>query len=170
LEFLLQKKSGDLSGWITYTLGGASKKFTVYNSGHSFPSDEDRRHELKNVLKYTLGNWTFANTTVFSTGKPYTAAQSQYYIDLLNGEQANYLHVGLKNEQRLPSYFRLDISASYEIKFKLFSIETGLSLFNLTNHKNIWHREYNLETFPVVINDVQTLGLTPTLFINFKTF
>jgi hypothetical protein len=169
LEFLLQKKSGSLSGWITYTLSGARKKFDIYNGGRSFPSNEDRRHELKNVLKYNLGNWTFANTTVYSSGRPYTAAESQYYLEMLNGEKTSYVHVGDKNAERLPDYFRVDVSASYEIKFDFFSLETGLSLFNLTNHVNIWRREYNLQTFPVIINDVQTLGFTPTLFINFRT-
>lgn len=165
IEFLAQKKMGKFNGWISYTLGQVNYKFPEYNNGDYFPASHDRRHEFKVIGAYSIGKWNLSATWVFASGQAYTAPESQYYLDLLNGDTYSYTHVSNKNEYRLPDYHRLDLSASYKFKNKNFDGEFGLSIFNLYNNNNVWYRKYDLESTPVGITDVNMLGITPTVYV-----
>ena len=138
---------------------------SAFNDGEPFPADNDRRHEVNLVAKYTLGKWTFATTGVFATGKADTAPESQYVLKMLNDEQISYIHVHDKNSYRLPGYFRTDLSVSRKFEFETWHLQTGISIFNITNHRNVWYREYNLETIPVTVTDALMLGFTPTIYL-----
>jgi ferric enterobactin receptor len=169
IEFLIQKKHGDISGWVNYTLSKVEHTFPSMNNGNPFPASNDRRHEAKAVVMYTLKSWTFSATTVFATGKAYTAPESQYSLEMLDGDTISYIHVGKKNSSRLPNYFRLDLNVSKQFTLKKMNIDIGLSIFNTTNHKNVWYKEYNLETVPVTVSDALMLGITPTFYIKLLT-
>ncbi len=168
IEFLAQKKFGAFNGWLSYTLGQVEYDFPELNNGIAFPADHDRRHEVKLIGTYTLGKWNFSSAWVFASGKAYTAPESQYYIELLDGETVSYFHVSDKNSQRLPDYHRLDISASYKFKNRSMDGEFGVSIYNLYNNENIWYKEYDLSVSPILINDVKMLGITPTVFVKFN--
>ncbi len=168
LEFLGQLKKGILSGWLSYTLGRVDYRFPAFNDGEDFPASHDRRHEINTVAKLNLGPWTFASTWVYASGNAYTAPESQYFLEMLDGEIVSYIHVGDKNSNRLPDYHRLDLSLSRQFKGELVDSEVGLSVFNVYNHKNVWYRQYNLNTIPISITDVTMLGFTPTLFVQFN--
>jgi len=168
IEFLLQKKRGAMTGWLGYTLGKVDYNFPALNNGLTYPARQDRRHEVNVVAKYQLGVWTLAATWVFASGSPYTSPESQYYIPLLDGTSQSYIHVSDKNANRLPDYHRLDISGSRKWESDYWETEIGVSIFNLYNHKNIWYRDYNLDTVPVSITDVTMLGFTPTIYIQMK--
>jgi ferric enterobactin receptor len=168
VEILLQKKKGALTGWLGYTLGRINHTFPDMNNGNTFPALHDRTHELNVVSKYTLGVYTFAATWVYATGSPYTAPESQYFVPLLDGSTQSYIHVSDKNSLRLPDYHRLDLSVSRKFESNRWATEVGLSIFNAYNHKNIWYRDYNLDTTPITVTDVLMLGFTPTIFAQFN--
>ena len=165
VEFLAQKKHGALAGWVGYTLGNVDHRFSAFNNGEPFPADHDHRHEINAVTRFTRGVWTFAATWVYASGKPYTAPESQYFIPMLDGQIFSYIHVSDKNTNRLPAYQRLDLSASRRLESKSWAIEVGISVFNAFNHRNVWYREYNLDTTPVTVTDAVMLGFTPTLYV-----
>ncbi len=165
IEFLIQKKAGDFNGWISYTLGQVEYTFPEFNDGLAFPASHDRRHEVNLVAAYKIGNWNLSASWVYATGKAYTAPESQYYLTMLDGDEYAYTHVSDKNTNRLPDYHRLDLSGTYSFNFKTYSGDVGLSIYNLYDNKNVWYREYDLETTPIVVTDVTMLGITPTLFI-----
>lgn len=184
IEFLAQKKTGDLNGWISYTVGEIEHTFPSLNNGEAFPASHDRTHELKTVGTYSFGNWDFSATWVFATGMSYTSPESQYYLDMLNGETQSYIHISDKNSYRLPDYHRMDISVSYHFgrtqskkrwedsvwspknkKDDGSSTEIGLSIFNVYNNDNVWYRKYDLEVSPIVITDVKMLGFTPSAYL-----
>jgi len=165
IEFLAQKKRGKLTGWVGYTLGRVNYQFPELYNGEVIPADHDRRHEVNIVAKYTHGVYTLAATWVFASGNPYTSPESQYYIPLLDGETNSYIHVSDKNANRLPDYHRLDLSASRLFESNSWKTEIGVSVFNVYNHKNVWYKDYNLDTVPVTVTDVLMLGFTPTIYI-----
>jgi ferric enterobactin receptor len=165
IEFLIQKKAGNFNGWLSYTLGQVEYTFPEFNDGLAFPASHDRRHEVNLVASYKTGNWNLSASWVYATGKAYTAPESQYYLTMLDGESYGYTHVSDKNTNRLPDYHRLDLSATYSFKMKSYSGDIGLSIYNLYDYKNVWYREYDLETTPIVITDITMLGITPTLFM-----
>lgn len=165
IEFLAQKKFGNFKGWISYTLGNVEYTFPGINDGESYPASHDRTHELKTVGTYKWKNWTFSATWVYTTGSPYTAPESQYYLTMLDGTDLSYFHVSDKNVYRMPDYHRLDISASRQFETEHFNWDAGLSIYNLYNRDNVAYREYNLDVTPIVVSDVNYLGFTPSLFI-----
>ncbi|MCK5148941.1 TonB-dependent receptor [bacterium] len=168
IEFLAQKRRGSITGWLGYTLGRVDHTFEVFNEGNPFPADHDRTHELNLVAKYNKGPWSFGATLVYATGQAYTAPESQYSINTLNGDEYSYIHVSEKNAFRLPDYFRMDLSVSRHLHSSFWDAEIGISTFNTTNHRNVWYREYNLDTSPLTVTDVLMLGFTPTLFVQFS--
>ncbi|WKN33882.1 TonB-dependent receptor [Porifericola rhodea] len=165
VEFLLQKKSGAFNGWVSYTLGEVVHNFPAL-SDHAFYALHDQRHELKIVGSYQLGNWTFASTWIYATGKPYSAPYGEYELNLLDGATYTYVSVGEKNAFRLPDYHRLDLSAS--LNFQLFGqkANAGMSVFNLYNQENIWYKEFEVSEGEVIETDVSLIGFTPSLFFN----
>lgn len=169
IEFLLQKKQGEFTGWLTYTLAQVEHKFEGLNEGNPFPALHDQTHEFKAVANWEPHpKWRFSSTWVYGSGKPYTAPESQYQIDLLDGRQFSYISVGPKNAERLPAYHRMDIAAHFLFKLGKVDMDAGFSIFNLYNRTNIWYREFDLQELPMVINDVTYLGATPNVSLNFS--
>ena len=169
IEFLLQKKQGEFTGWLTYTLAQVEHQFDGLNEGNPFPALHDQTHEFKAIANWEPHpKWRFSSTWVYGSGKPYTAPESQYQIDLLDGRQFSYISVGPKNAERLPAYHRMDIAAHFLFKIGKVDMDAGFSIFNLYNRTNIWYREFDLQELPMVINDVTYLGATPNVSLNFS--
>ncbi len=168
VEFLLQKKRGNYTGWITYTLARVRNTFPDINNGFEFSALHDQRHEFKTVHSYEMGNWRFAATFLIASGKPFTEPAGQYAIELLDGRSLNYISVGAKNASRLPAYHRLDLSVHYLYDTGPFKMDFGLSVFNLYDRRNVWYREYDFTNNPPIISEVQYLGMTPNLSIDIK--
>jgi len=156
-----------LTGWVSYTLGDVEHQFPNLNEGEPFSADHDRAHELKVVGTYTHGLWNLSSTWVFASGNAYTSPESQYALEMLDGEVISYIHVGDKNLSRLPDYHRLDFSVSraFNDRRGKYNGEFGMSVFNFYNHSNVSYRSYDLDTSPIIVTDVLGLGFTPSLFI-----
>ena len=99
---------------------------------------------------------------------PFTQPESTFDIELLDERELSYIHVGLKNGERLPVYHRLDLSARYNFRLGKSKGDFGLSLFNLYNHKNIWYKEFDVSESPILVTDINYLGLTPNLSLNIQ--
>jgi ferric enterobactin receptor len=169
VEILIQKKLGNYTGWLGYTLADAENKFAVYGNSY-YPADQDVTHEFKAINMYHYYRWNFSAVFIFSTGHPYTAPLSTYTITTPDGNTSTSFNVSGKNTLRYPDYHRLDLSATYDlIKIngnKIGSI--GLSLFNVYNHTNIWYREFQLQNNAAVTTDVNYLGFTPNLTLSLR--
>lgn len=163
VEFLAQKKFGLTTGWLSYTLGNVEHTFPKLNNGDPFPASHDRLHELKLVGSRKLGPWTLSSTWIYSTGNAYTAPESQYFLETLDGELLSYIHVGEKNTFRLPNYQRLDLSLARKFESENFVWDAGLSIYNAYNRNNVSYRDYDLDVTPIIVSDVLMLGFTPTL-------
>ena len=166
LEFLIQKKTGKYTGWISYTLGSVKHQFDIYGED-SFFASHDATNELKIVNSYRLGKWSFTGTFVFATGKPYTSPVGAYSISLLDGESVDHFAVSDKNAFRLPDYHRLDLSVNYHFDRILGGKGSiGASIFNAYGRKNIWYKEFEVIEGNILETDVNLLGFTPSLFFS----
>jgi len=163
IELLAQRTEGALTGWMSYTLSSVEYELDGFNDGEAFPASHDQRHEIKTVASYQRGPWVFSGTWVFGSGRPYTVPESQYGLNLLDGETISYIHVGEKNGQRLPTYHRLDLSASRRFETERYFYELNLSLYNAYGRDNVWYRQFDLSELPMVVTDVTTLGFTPSI-------
>ena len=164
LEFLLEKKLGAVTGWLSYTLAKTSNRFENVDLGQEFPSSLDQRHELKGFGSWQVGKWELSATALYGSGRPYTAPISQYQLKLLDGRMQTYINVSDKNSQRLPSYQRADLGASRIMHTDgAFDWRLGVSLYNITNRQNVSFRKFDLSTTPMTLTDVSQLGFTPSI-------
>ena len=168
VEFLLQKKFGDFSGWLGYTIGEVIYEFPVYGDD-AFPASHDVTNEFKAVAIYKFKSWTFSATWIYATGKPYTEPIGAYQVDLPDGSTEDFILVGPKNGSRYPDYNRLDIAVTKSVKFGDIGIGSlSFSLFNVYNRQNVWYKEFELDEGELIETDVTLLGITPNLTLSFK--
>lgn len=169
VEFMVQRKVGQYTGWVSYTLAGAFDKFPVYGTGY-FPASQDVRNEFKSTNLYQEGRWTFSATWIYASGRPYTAPVGSYTINRAGADTETYFVVSGKNAERLKAYHRLDAAITYDLiktsTKKVGSI--GFSFFNLYNRTNTWYREYSIVGNQVISTDVNYLGFTPNLTLSLK--
>jgi ferric enterobactin receptor len=174
IELLAQKNSGNLNGWISYTLGEARNHFDQYGEGY-FPANQDVTHEFKIVGLYKYKRWDFSANWIYATGRPYTAPSGAYTITLLDGSTQDFFTVTTKNSIRLPDYHRLDISANYKLLMgkredvKRRELGTvSFSIFNLYNHMNIWYKQFAIESGEIIETNMRYLGITPNITLSLK--
>ncbi len=168
IEFLVQKKYGRYTGWLSYTLGEVRYNFPAYGEG-SFPANHDVTNEVKSVNTFKFRNWVFAGTWIYGTGKPYTEPVGQYSLEMLDGSVKSYLDIGSRNSVRYPDYHRLDLSATFN--YRLGKTGTGsisMSIFNVYNRKNVWYKEFEVYDNELIETDVTLLGFTPSLTLSFR--
>jgi len=142
-EIMLEKKKGTTRGWIGYTLAWSNRTFPTVNGGKPFPYKYDRRHDIEAVLTQRLGKrWELSATWEFTTGLPLTLPTASFEgIGDASpfdppGKDPIIDHIGDRNKYRTSSMHRLDISATYSKKKKLWTKSWTFSLYNAYNQRN----------------------------------
>lgn len=143
IELMLKKPYGKLNGWVNYAYSRALVEVDnevtgeQNNFGIPYPANYDKPHSFNLVLNYKKSKrLTFSGTIVYSTGRPITYPAALYFLD---GQEIT--HYSLRNEYRLPDYFRVDASISLEGNLKAKKFAHGswmLSVYNLTGRKNAY--------------------------------
>ena len=156
-EFLVQKKTGRLSGWVGYTLSWTKWKFPELNFGETFYPRYDRRHDISVVGIYELSKRvTLSATWVYGTGNALTLPQASYFaygdnatrapyapgIAVWNGQGVN--EYGPKNSFRAEPYHRLDVAVQFHKKLKRHERTWEFGVYNAYNRRNPFF--YNLDT------------------------
>ncbi|MEQ9438178.1 MAG: TonB-dependent receptor [Cyclobacteriaceae bacterium] len=120
VELYVAKNIGRLTGWLAYTYARTLRKVeSTYleeqvNQGSWYPSYYDKPHDLT-----VVGNYQFTRRVrlgvnfTFSSGRPITLPEGTYRVG--NIDIANYSD---RNQYRIPSYHRLDISFSVDGNLK----------------------------------------------------
>ena len=167
VEFTLNKQINDFSGWVTYSYNQNDYEFESLSPGE-FPNNIDVRHTAKVAGSYNLNDLKFAIGINWHTGKPFTTPIAGEMIIIENGVPV--IQFNPPNEQRLPDYFRLDVSAEYLWRISA-GVETkiNLALLNLLDKQNTLNIRYVLEIDDedISINRIEelSLGFTPNLSI-----
>lgn len=137
IEVLLEKKSGRLTGWISYTLMKATRSFAALNQGEEFATRYDRRHNVNVVANYKLSNRVFINATwVYHTGFAYTLP-----IGIIPSASSNdpfrdvYIY-GNRNNRRTADNHRLDLSVNIKGKTGKISTQLSFGVYNVYNQHN----------------------------------
>jgi hypothetical protein len=153
LEGLIQKKSGNLTGWIGYTYAVTRWKTELHDW---YPPKFDRPHTLNVVGDWQWTEKTHVGLTIsFATGNPFTEVKGR----IQNWEEGyssnwwrnNTLLVGEKNGDRFPDYFRIDVNFTKRKPLKHGGFkESYFQIINVTNHLNalmyIYNPDYDEET------------------------
>lgn len=134
-EFYIRKTSGNLTGWISYTLSRSERIVDGINDGNWYPNRFDRPHNLYVVSNYKLNEkWEFSANFIFSSGTPTTFYAGQYTIQ---GYQIPDAGSSARNNVRIPAYHRLDLSATLNVKkHKNWESNWVFSVYNAYNRRN----------------------------------
>jgi hypothetical protein len=135
LELLLKKKEGRLTGWIGYTLSKTERKIDGINEGKWYNARQDRTHDISVVGIYDLNDrWSISGVFVYNTGDAVTYPTGKYNLQ----GQTLYQYAA-RNANRMPSYHRLDFSATYEKnKTKRRHGSWNFSLYNVYGRENAY--------------------------------
>lgn len=168
-EFFFKKTKGKFTGHISYTIAKSDRTFEGINEGYTFPFKYDRTHDLTTVLNYKLRTgWSLSALFTLATGNAYTKPISRY---LVAGNVIN--EYGAYNGARMPTYHRMDLSATYQFPVKgRYQSILSFSVYNVYNRRNPIFNYYiargSLNTGSVSVQE-KSLALLPVLpSINYK--
>jgi len=137
MELLIRKQEGRFTGWISYTLSKAERKFPDINKGKVYVSVYDKPHNISVVGMYELSpRWNVSATWVYATGAPVTFPSGKYTYE--NVAVPIYTE---RNGYRMPDYHRMDLSITLKSKpkpNKRFNSDLNLSIYNVYNRHNAW--------------------------------
>jgi outer membrane receptor protein involved in Fe transport len=193
LELLLQKKEGNLTGWIGYTLSWTQMQFDSLNFGRKFYARYDRRHDISVVVLYKLSEKiNLSGTWVYGTGNAVTLPLSGYpaeyhnFQGLINNDPSNpnpagYTgpekwftanEYGYRNNFRMKPYHRLDLGVQFHKKKKWGERIWEISVYNAYCRFNPFFYYNETETRDNkkfgVLYQVSLFPIIPSITYSFK--
>ena len=175
-ELLLRKNSGKFKGWLAYTLSkseqrtqGRNSRETGINLGQWYNTPYDKTHDISINASYELSaKWKFGTNFLFQTGQPTNFPVGQFEFQGI--VVPTY---GFRNEQRLPSYHRVDVSATLTPKMnkgRKWQSEWVFSVYNLYNRRNAASINFRQNQDTGTNEAVRTsiFGAVPSVTYNFK--
>ena len=176
LEFFLEKRSGQLTGWLGYTLGWTRRTFDQIDYGRSHPPKYDRRHDLSLTATYrfapacsTCGHWILTTNFVYGTGQAYTPAAARYTLtDPAAEEPVDRLLAARRNSGRLLPYHRLDLGVRRTLTLFGQHAEIYLQIANAYNRRNEWFIQYDPTDSEEPPRIVRMLPTIPTFGFDFR--
>jgi hypothetical protein len=176
MEVLFRKNSGKFNGWIAYTLSrseqqtsGRTPEETGINNGNWYKTGFDKLHDLSIVANYKLSSkWRFGATFALQTGQPVTFPNGQY--EFMGIRVPSY---GARNEDNLPAYHHLDVSATLtpdRNDGRNWQGEWVFSIYNLYNRRNAASIAFR-QNETTGLNEAVRLsifGIIPSVTYNFK--
>ena len=178
LEVLFKKNEGKFKGWFSYTLS-RSEQLTAgrtadepgINSGEWYNTPYDKTHDFSINASYELNEkWKFNTNFVFQTGQPTNYPVGQYEVQGLN---VPIYDDNRRNADRLPTYHRLDISATLtprKNKNRKLQGEWVFGIYNLYGRQNAASINFtqNRETYRNEAIQTSIFGMVPSVTYNFK--
>ena len=176
LEILLRKNEGRFKGWLAYTLSKSEQKTpgrtaneTGINNGNWYNTAYDKTHDISITTSYDWNKkWKFNANFLFQTGQPTTYPNGQYTYNGIN--IPSYSN---RNEDRLPAYHRLDLSANYTpkpdktSKWQSYWVFGLYNVYNRRNAASITFGE-NRMTGTNEATRLSIFGIIPSISYNFK--
>jgi len=172
-EFLFQKRTGDLTGWVGYTLSWVKRTVPEVNFGKEFYYKYDSRHDVSFVLNYKENEkWDYGLVWVFRTGNAITLATATYPGYTTNHFQNTYtpaLSYTGRNNFRFANYHRLDLSVTRHFKKKWGMIDLNFSIYNAYSRINPFYYKIGIDNRGNrQIKRVGLFPILPSLNLNFK--
>ncbi|UOK42311.1 MULTISPECIES: TonB-dependent receptor [Flavobacterium] len=176
LEFLIRRNTGNLTGWIAYTLSKSEQKTPGrtpteigINNGDWYDSAYDKPHNLAITGNYKLSKkWTLNSGFTLQSGQPVTYPRGKYVFQDIIIPSYNS-----RNDDRLPAYHRLDVAAILTPKAKKerrWKSEWVFGIYNIYNRQNAASISFrqNGDTGANEAVRLSIYGIVPSVSYNFK--
>lgn len=163
VDFLLNKRFRKINTWFSYTYAKNDYTFEAL-SPSSFPNNIDVRHNLTYGITYSVKAFNFSGGLNWHTGKPTTLLETGNEVE--NGA----LNFAIPNAENIDDYFRIDLSATYELNLgDRSSLFFGASVWNLLDSRNVINHFFILgqDDTPEEIDEF-ALGITPNFSVRLK--
>lgn len=161
LEFLAQRKVGQLTGWLGYTWSKSQRQFDregqEVNFGKPFYAKYDRRHDFSVTIAYEMSpRFNLSASYIYGTGTTGTLAIQKFQpvddidhiFNLGNHDIYTYPQednqssvetqplIEERNNFRMPDYHRLDIGCNFIIPREHSKHLFNISVYNVYNRHN----------------------------------
>ena len=142
---------------------------TGINFGEWYNTPYDKTHDFSVYGSYELNKkWTFNSNFFYQTGQP-----TNYPVGQFEFQGIVVPYYGLRNQERLPNYNRLDISATLTPKKnegRNWKSEWVFSIYNVYNRMNAASINFRENQDTGVNEAVRTsiFGIVPSVTYNFK--
>ncbi len=163
VEFMIAKKKGEKTGWLSYTYSRSLNQVNDgpefsqrINDGKWFPANYDRPHTLNAFYNYNFNKFhNFSFTFTYSTGRPFTSPKGVFAY-----QGTSYPFFDERNNSRIPAYNRLDFSWNILTtvkegkRWKNYWSVSVYNIYGKGNPYSIFYKErksYTLKIFAVPI-------------------
>ena len=139
IEFMAQKTAGKTTGWMTYTLAKADRRFGKegINNGERFPYKYDRRHNVSISVNHTFSpRIDIGASWVFNSGGTVTVPEQQTVIIKPDGSIEQTSYISRRNNYRLSASHRLNVGVNFNKKTKHGMRTWNISVYNAYNAMN----------------------------------
>ena len=168
-EYLLEKKTGDLTGWIAYTFSQTQYQIDGVNNNNYFSPRWDIRHNLSVTGNYQLNKrWSVSGTFKFTSGGFVTVPEGSF---IYNGAAFNFYSE--RNGYQIEPYHRLDVSFTYKSRKndkRNWKSEWVYGIYNIYGRENIYtlfaQPERNLVS--TQFSKMYLFGIVPSVTYNLK--
>jgi hypothetical protein len=172
-EFFVKKNKGRLTGWLSYTLARTERQIEGVNNDGWFPARFDKPHNFTFVGIYDLTDrLTLSSNFTIASGTPATFPSNRFEW---NGWALPHNVYNARNNNRIPTYHRLDFAATLKAKKKLFGTgesEWVFSVYNAYNRRNpysVYVRQNETNTLQTEAVRFSVIGsFIPAVTYNFK--
>lgn len=162
IETFLIKRSGKLTGNLSYTYSRSKREWVSTDGLIWIPSNSDRPHNGNVAMKYYLTDkLSFGFNWVFTSGSPATI----YIHNTIYGKWYE-----TKNNIRYPDYHRLDLSLRQTYTLKRLCISLDLDIYNVYNRKNTYYLQetYDSSRNIFTYQNVSLFPIMPTFTVTIK--
>lgn len=177
MELFLNKRIGNLTGWLGYTLSWTTRTFAELNQGRTFYPRYDRRHDLSLALTYKLGDsWELGATWVYGTGQAFTMPTAKYTVPDLSG--SGWTRVAYdysqRNGYRLPAFHKLDLNFAHIFTWVGLPMVFNINIYNAYNRLNPFAQYVTTEydsstgTNKPVVKQLTLFPFLPTIGLQFS--
>ena len=181
VEFMIRKTTGKLTGWIGYTWSRAMIQTPGVNNGNVYPASYDRPNDICINLSWDdKKHWILSANWIYLTGGAMTSPVGFFYS---NGSSVPIY--GDKNNDRLPDYHRLDLSATYVFSKpgNRYQHSLALTLYNAYGRMNPFSVNFNKMmndngdfvvpsnlngSYDLVPTSISVAGIIPSVNYQFK--
>lgn len=157
LELMAEKTTGNVRGWIAYTLSKSIRQFDEINFGEPFPYAYHRKHQLNINANFLISEKIKMGKTIkkdisanfnFASGKYITLAEQEYLgtpLPLMEGSRygaewfAKRSLLNSTNNYQMPDFHHLNLSYRIERQNIDKTIIWNFSVYNAYNRLNPWY-------------------------------
>jgi hypothetical protein len=162
LELEIEKKDGNFTGWIGYTLMWVRRgEFPEIDGGRWFSPRFDTRHNLSIVGLYKINSrWQLTASWSYQSGYIGWLPSGRFSLQDVPGRPFNTVIpvYGPRNTFRYPAYMRGDLGVVWKFKTRRLDNDLTLSVYNATDRRNPY--------FITIVSDFEktALGEVPVRF------